>query len=74
MALKDQLELLIKEFSTLKEKIRTRLATDKKTITETQTKLNQTNHKLELTAKENAENEKVLAQLLKEFTELEKEL
>ena len=72
--LKDQLELLIKEFSTLKEKIRTRLATDKKTITETQTKLNQTNHKLELTAKENAENEKVLEQLLKEFTELENEI
>ena len=74
MALKEQLELLSKELNTLKTKIRTRLATDKKTITETTQKLNESNHKLELTTKENSENEKVLEQLLKEFTELEKEL
>jgi len=74
MALKEQLELLIKEFTTLKEKIKNRLERDKKTLSETQTKLNETNHKLELTAKENAENEKVLEQLLKEMGELEKEL
>ena len=74
MALKEQLELLAKEFITLKEKIKTKLASDKQTITETQTKVNELNHKLELQAKENSENEKVLETLLKEFQELEKEL
>jgi hypothetical protein len=35
---------------------------------------NELNHKLELTVKENSENEKVLETLLKEFKELEGEL
>ena len=37
-------------------------------------KLNESNHKLELQLKETSENEKVLTQLLKEFEELSKEL
>jgi hypothetical protein len=44
------------------------------TLAETTQKLNESNHKLELSAKENSENEKVLEQLLKEMQELEKEL
>lgn len=68
--LKEQLELLVKEFTTLKNKIKTKL----QTLIETTTKLNESNHKLELSLKENSENEKVLAQLLKEFKDLETEL
>jgi len=72
--IKQQLELLSKEFATLKQKIKTKLATTHKSLTETQTKLNESNHKLELSLKESSENEKVLATLLKEFEELSKEL
>ena len=72
--LKTQLELLTKEFATLKQKIKTKLELQQKTITETTTKLNEANHKLELSLKETSENEQVLATLLKEFEELEKEL
>lgn len=74
MALKQQLELLIKEFTTLKEKIKTKLHSQAATITQSQTKLNESNHKLELITKENSENEKVLEQLGREFEELAKEL
>jgi ABC-type Fe2+-enterobactin transport system substrate-binding protein len=74
MALKQQLELLIKEFTTLKEKIKTKLHSQQQTITDTQTKLNESNHKLELSLKEQSENEKVLEQLGKEFAELSREL
>jgi len=72
--LKDQLQLLIKEFTTLKEKIKTKLHSQAQTITDTTTKLNESNHKLELQLKENSENEKVSETLLKEFKELEQEL
>jgi seryl-tRNA synthetase len=72
--LQRQLELLSKEFNTLKLKIKNKLEQDKQTIAETTQKLNETSHKLELTAKENSENEKVLEQLLKEFKELENSL
>ena len=68
--IKQQLELLIKEFASLKEKIRTKLQSNQQTITQTTQKLNESNHKLETTLKENSENEKVLEQLLKEFKEL----
>jgi len=74
MALKEQLQLLVKEFTTLKEKIKTKLQTLTQTNTDTTQKLNESNHKLELQLKENSENEKVLEQLLKEFKDLEKEL
>ena len=74
MTLKEKLTQLTTEFTTLKTKIRTKLQTDKKTITQTQTKLNESNHKLELQMKENSENEKVLETLLKEFKELEEEI
>lgn len=88
MTLKNQLQLLNTEFDSLKQKITTKLQLKDKTITETTQKLNdlqgklsglqskhdESNRKLELTAKENDENEKVLEQLLKEMKELAKEL
>ena len=67
--LKDQLKLLTKEFTALKSKITTKLQAQQQTITQTQTKLNETNHQLELSLKENSENEKVL-----EFKELSEQL
>jgi hypothetical protein len=72
--IKNQLELLIKEFTTLKTKIKTKLAQDKKSLQETTQKLNESNHKLETTLKESSENEKVLDTLIKEFEELGREL
>ncbi|CAG8654972.1 7837_t:CDS:1, partial [Ambispora gerdemannii] len=65
--LKQKLELLNKEFTTLKTKITTKLQAQQQTITETNAKLTESNRKLETTLKENSENEKVLEQLLKEF-------
>jgi chromosome segregation ATPase len=73
MTLKAKINQLNTEFTSLKEKIKTKLQTHQKTITETTQKLNESNHKLELTLKENSENEKVLEQLQKEFEELAKE-
>ena len=70
MSLKEKLQLLSQEFTTLKTKITTKLQTKDNTITQTQTKLTESNRKLELSVKENSENEKVLTQLLKEFKEL----
>jgi Sperm tail len=72
--LKNKLELLNKEFTTLKEKITAKLQQKDNTITETQTKLAESNNKLETALKDNAENEKVLEQLLKEFKELSQSL
>jgi len=72
--LKQQLELLTKEFTLLKEKIKSKLTAQQTTINETTTKLNESNHQLELVSKENTENEKVLEQLLKEFKELTESL
>ena len=74
MTLKDKLELLNKEFTTLKNKITTKLATQQQTITETNTKLAESNRQLELVSKENSANEQVLEQLLKEFQELSEQL
>jgi len=74
MSVKDKLTQLTSAWSTLQTKIKTKLQTQQQTLTQTTTKLNETNHKLELTAKENSENEKVLEQLLKEFKELESSL
>ena len=68
--LKNKLELLHKEFTTLKNKITTKLAAQQQTLTETNTKLAESNRKLELVSKENSENEKALEQLLKEFKDL----
>lgn len=72
--LKNKLELLQKEFTTLKNKITTKLATQQQTITETNQKLTETNRQLELISKENSENEKVLETLLQEFKELTEQL
>ncbi|CAG8841144.1 79_t:CDS:2, partial [Racocetra persica] len=44
------------------------------TITETNTKLQESNRNLELQVKENGENEKVLEKLIKEFQELGEQL
>ena len=72
--LKDKLHQLNTALASLKEKIETKLQSQQQTLTETNTKLNEANHKLELSLKENSENEKVLEQLGKEFEELVKEL
>ena len=72
--MKQKLEQLLTAWTSLSTKFKNRLASDQQTITETQTKVNEAHHKLELQMKENSENEKVLETLLKEFQELEKEL
>jgi hypothetical protein len=72
--LKNKLELLQKEFTTLKTKITSKLQSQQQTITDTNQKLQESNHKLELSEKENSANEKVLATLLKEFKELAAQL
>jgi len=72
--MKQKLTQLSQAFSSLKAQIKTKLQTDKKSLSETQTKLNESQHKLELQLRENSENEQVLEQLLKEFEELGKEI
>jgi len=72
--MKDKLKLLTKEFTTLKEKIATKLQANQQTITDTNQKLVESNNKLETALKDNVENEKVLEQLLKEFKELGEKL
>jgi len=74
MTLKNKLQQLSQAFTTLKNKLKTKLSSQIQTITQTQTKLNEANHKLELSLKETNENEKVLAQLLREFEELSREI
>jgi hypothetical protein len=74
MTLKEKLTSLQQAFTALKTKIKHKLESQQKTLQETTTKLNESNHKLELTLKESSENEKVLATLLKEFEELGREL
>ena len=74
MTLKEKLQQLSTEWTALLTKIKTALGKKDKTITETNQKLQESNRKLELTAKENSENEKVLEQLLKEFKELAEQL
>jgi hypothetical protein len=88
MALKEKLNQLTTEFTTLKQKITNKLQINQQTITELQSnlsglqskhdetnqKLTEANRKVELTAKENSENEKVLEKLLKEFKELAEQL
>ncbi|CAG8630853.1 10189_t:CDS:2, partial [Scutellospora calospora] len=70
MTLKQQLELLNKEFTTLKTKLTAKLQTQQQTITDTNQKLNESNRKLETSLKENTENEKVLEKLIKEFKDM----
>ena len=72
--LKQKLELLNKEFTTLKTKITQKLQSQQQTISETNTKLAESNQKLELVSKENSENEKVLEQLLKGLKDLAEQL
>ena len=74
MTLKDKLTQLNVLFNSLKTKLKSKLEKNQKTLTQTQTKLNESNHKLELQLKETSENEKVLTQLMQEFEELAKEL
>ncbi|CAG8824649.1 30748_t:CDS:2, partial [Gigaspora margarita] len=68
--IKKKLTQLTSEFTNLKNKLTTKLQTQQQTIQETNQKLQESNRKLELTAKENGENEKVLEKLIKEFKEL----
>jgi len=72
--LKTKLELLTKEFTVLKEKITAKLVQKDNTITQANTKLQESNRQVETLTKENSENEKVLEQLLREFKELAKTL
>ena len=79
--LNEKLELLNKEFTTLKSKIQTKL--DQKdnelkqkdqALTKSNQEKQETITKLETALKENAANEKVLEQLIKEIQELTKQL
>ena len=74
MTVKNKLELLNKEFVALKQKINAKLQSQQQTITDTNTKLVESNRKLETALKENGENEKVLEKLIKEFQELGEQL
>jgi hypothetical protein len=74
MTLKEKLQQLSTEFTSLKQKITLNLQQKVQTITETNSKLSESNRQLELQVKENSENEKVLEKLLKEFKELGEEL
>ena len=51
--LKQKLELLTQEFTTLKSKITTKLQANQQTISETNNKLAESERKLELVSKEN---------------------
>jgi phosphatidate phosphatase APP1 len=68
--LKNQLQLLNKEFAALRTKITNKLQAQQQTITETTGKLNESNRKLELSMKEQSENERVLEKLAEEMKEL----
>jgi len=72
--MKEKLQILVTEFTKLKEKILAKLQLKEQTINTKTSQLNESARKLELQAKENTENEKVLAQLLTEFKELAKAL
>ena len=74
MTFKQKLTQFQTAWGSLNTKIKTKLTSQQKTITESTTKLNEVNNKLELSVKENMENEKVLDQLMKEFKELEESL
>ena len=74
MTLKNQLELLKKEWASLATKIKNKLQTTQQTLTDKTTQLQEINRKLELQVKEDSENEKFLEQLLKEFKELSNQL
>lgn len=70
----NKLQQLNQSLLTLKVKISKFKEQKNQQLTETTLKLNETNHKLELSLKEATENEKVLEQLLKEMGELEESL
>lgn len=79
--MKDKLNQLQTALASLKTKLTQFKNTKQTALTQSQAQndklqnsLNEANHKLELSTKENSENEKVLEQLLKEFKELENEL
>ncbi|WNE40237.1 MAG: hypothetical protein GBAus27B_000304 [Mycoplasmataceae bacterium] len=74
MTLKNKLEQLTTEFTNLKEKILNKLALKNETIQAEKDSKQETVRQLEITIKDNSENEKVLTTLLKEFQELNKQL
>ena len=74
MTLKNKLEQLNNAWTQLAEKVKAKLTQNQSALNETTTKLNETNHKLELLSKENSENEKTLETLLKEFNQLTEQL
>jgi hypothetical protein len=72
--LKEKLQQLQTSLTNLKEKLTNFKEIQTEQLTELTLKLNQTNNKLELSLKEQAENEAILEQLLKEMGELEESL
>jgi hypothetical protein len=72
--LKDQLELLNKEFTVLKQKITTKLAQKEQALTKSQQEKQEAITNLESSLKENSANEQVLERLIKEMQELAKTL
>ena len=72
--LKEKLNQLQTVLNNLKDKLTNFKTQQAQALKQLQTNLNVANNKLELSLKENSENEKVLEQLIKEMGELEKEL
>ena len=74
MTLKEKLETLSKEWTTLAAKIKAKLSEKDNALTQIKENQQDTVRQLETTLKENTENEKVLEQLMTEFQELAKSL
>ncbi|WNE40167.1 MAG: hypothetical protein GBAus27B_000234 [Mycoplasmataceae bacterium] len=74
MTIKEILTQINQEFTNLKDKITAKLQTKDTIIQEEKTKSQENIHKLEVTLKENSENEKVLETLLQEFKEFAQQL
>ncbi|CAG8524296.1 650_t:CDS:2 [Cetraspora pellucida] len=77
MTIKEKLTQATQEFTTLKQKINAKLQSQQQTITDTNTKLVESNRNLELQMKENNENEKdnmLREEVLREWGELKKKI
>jgi hypothetical protein len=74
MTLKEKLETLKQAFTDLKTKITAKLQQKDTAITQITQQKQETVTKLETSLKETSENEKLLGELLREFTELSQQL
>jgi len=68
--MKDKIQQLHTEFTKLKEKILAKINQQGEAITQKDQALIESSKRIELQAKDNSENERVLEQLLTEFREL----